>query len=71
MNNPVSYYDPSGYMRCPPTKENSYDTVSGPMLRNPIKKFYEGRVPAKSSGQQTAFNTQDAIDLLNKYMKGK
>ncbi|MHC1748032.1 MAG: DUF3990 domain-containing protein [Cellulosilyticaceae bacterium] len=50
---------------------NSYDTVSGPMLRNPIKKFYEGSVPAKSSGQQTAFNTQDAIDLLNKYMQGE
>ncbi|OOM11712.1 hypothetical protein CLOSAC_21390 [Clostridium saccharobutylicum] len=50
---------------------NSYDTISGPMLRNPIKKFYEGRVSAKSSGQQTAFNTQNAIDLLNKYMKGK
>nr|WP_330400379.1 DUF3990 domain-containing protein [Tepidibacter mesophilus] len=50
---------------------NSHDTISGPMLRNPIKKFYEGRVPAKSSGQQTAFNTQNAVDLLNKYMKGK
>ncbi|NFD70540.1 DUF3990 domain-containing protein [Clostridium botulinum] len=50
---------------------NSYDTISGPMLRNPIKKFYEGLVSAKSSGQQTAFNTQNAIDLLNKYMKGE
>ncbi len=38
---------------------NSYDTISGPMLRNTSKKFYKGLVPARSSGHQIAFNTQN------------
>ncbi len=45
---------------------NNYDTISGPMLLNP-RKALDGETP-KSGGQQTAFNTQAAIDLLNKYM---
>ena len=46
---------------------NNYDTISGPMLANP-KGALKG-APPKSSGHQTAFNTQKAVDLLNKYMK--
>jgi hypothetical protein len=45
---------------------NNYDTISGSMLLNP-RKALDGETP-KSGGQQTAFNTQAAIDLLNKYI---
>lgn len=49
--------------------KNDYDTISGPMLKNPSPKFKQGKVNAKSKGQQTAFNSQKAVDMLNKYMK--
>jgi len=48
--------------------QNGYDTISGPMLANPGRPFYQGKVSATPMGQQTAFNSQTAVGLLNKYM---
>ena len=47
---------------------HGYDSISGPMLSNP-SQYLNGLEAAKSHGQQTTFNTQRAVDLLNKFMK--
>ena len=45
-------------------KMHSYDTVSGPMLRNVQGFLRKGKDP-RASGQQTSWHTQEAIDILN------
>lgn len=48
--------------------KNAYDYVSGPMLANPRGYLQQGK-KALSTGQQISFNTNDAINILNQYMK--
>lgn len=53
--------------------QDNHDTISGPLLLNPGEVMYRRRVNPRSlqsGGQQTAFNTQAAVDVLNRHRKG-